>query len=204
VIVPIDVRAVNPTGSPQLQNMLDQLAKSHPKLVEEVVPDLLSLGSILKVIQNMLKERVSVRDILSIMEALADYGAVTKNPDVLTEHVRQRLSRAITKQYQNKSGELNVITLDHEVEDVISKSIQESQGGNTLALDPSVAKEILNSMKSTIEKLAGVEQPVMLCSSGIRSVLKKLSGIVAPTLVILSYDEIAPNCTVKSIATVRL
>lgn len=192
-------------GRQELQNMLDQLARSHPKLVEEVVPNLLPLGVVLKVLQNLLRERVSIRDILSIMEALADYGAVTNNPDVLTEYVRQRLSRAITRQYQNEKGEISVITLDQKVEEIISGSIQEGQGGSTLALDPSTAKRILNSLKATLEKVTGMNtQPVVLCPSGIRAAFKKLAEIVSPDLVALSYDEIAPNCTVKSIATVRL
>jgi flagellar biosynthesis protein FlhA len=192
-------------GRQDLQAMLDQLAKSHPKLVEEVVPNLLPFGAVLKVLQNLLKERVSIRDILSILEALADYGAITKSPEILTEYVRQRLSRAITRQYQNEMGEINVITLDHEVEDVISRSVQQGQQETNLALDPSTAKSILSSLKSALENSAAEHyQPVVLCPSGIRAVFKKLAELVNPHLVAISYDEVSPNCRVKSIATVRL
>ncbi len=191
-------------GRQDLQNMMDQLAKTHPKLVEEVIPNILSLGTVLKVLQNLLRERVSIRDILSIMEALADSGVITKNPDHLTEYVRQRLARAITSQYQNETGEINAITLDPEIEDVISKSIQENQDGFTLALDPATAKNILNNLKSTLEKVTTMNiQPVVVCPVGIRGAFKKLAEIVTPNIVALSYDEISQNCTVKSIATVR-
>ena len=192
-------------GRQDLQSMLDQLSNTHPKLVEEVVPNTLSLGIVLRVLQNLLKERVPIRDILSIMEALADYGVNTRDPDVLTEYVRQKLSRAITKQYENENGEISVITLEQDVENVLSKSVQESHDGSSLALDPSIARDILSNLKSTIENIAETgQQPVVLCPSGIRVAFKKLADIVSPNLVALSYDEIAHNCTVKSIATVRL
>lgn len=192
-------------GRQELQGMLDQLSNSHPKLVEEVVPNAMPLGSVLKVLQNLLKERVSIRDILSIMESLADHGPTTRDSDHLTEFVRQKLSRAITKQYQDVNGEISVITLEPNVEELISKSVQGSHDGVSLALDPSTARKILTSLKSTVEEMAGAGQhPVVLCSAGIRVAFKKLADIVNPNLVALSYDEIAHNCTVKSIATVRL
>jgi len=204
IIEVIRTNAYEMIGRQELQNMLDQLAKTHPKLVDEVVPNILGLGTVLKVLQNLLRERVSIRDILSIMESLADAGMSTKNPDHLTEFVRQKLARAITSQYQNETGEISVITLDPEIEDVISKSIQESHDGSTLALDPSTAKNILTSLKSTLEKVAGMNhQPVVLCPVGIRSAFKRLAEIVTPNIITLSYDEISQNCTVKSIATVR-
>ena len=137
-------------GRQELQGMLDQLSNSHPKLVEEVVPNAMPLGSVLKVLQNLLKERVSIRDILSIMESLADNGATTRDSDHLTEFVRQKLSRAITKQYQDVNGEISVITLEPNVEEVISKSVQDSHDGASLALDPSTARKILTNLKSTV------------------------------------------------------
>ena len=106
-------------GRQDLQRMLDLLAGTHPKLVEEVVPNLLPLGVVLNVLQNLLRERVSIRDILSIMEAMADYGAITKSPELLTEYVRQRLSRAITKQYQNEMGEINVIIIANKLRQIL-------------------------------------------------------------------------------------
>jgi len=192
-------------GRQELQEMLDWLARTHPKLVEEVVPGLLPLGVVLNVLKNLLKERISIRDILTIMEALADYGTVTKDPELLTEYARQRLSRAITKQYQDENGEIRVITLDDEVENVIAKSVGEGREAGGLAIDPASAKKILAGVKSTLEKVTEKgQQPIVLCPAGIRRAFKKLAEIVTPDIVALSYDEIAPTCTVKSVATVRL
>ena len=111
-------------GRQDVQKLLDRLAQHYPKAVEELTPDLLPLGVIQKVLQNLLKERVSIRDLLTIVETLADYAPVTKDPDILTEYVRQRLARSITKQYETSEGVLPLITLDQKMEDILRDKIQ--------------------------------------------------------------------------------
>jgi flagellar biosynthesis protein FlhA len=133
-------------GRQDVQKLLDRLAENYPKVVEELIPNLLSLGVIQKVLQNLLKERVTMRDLLTIVEALADYAPVTKDPEVLTEYVRQRLARSIVKQYETPEGVLPLITIDQQMEDLLRDKVQRSDYGSYLSLDPGLAQKILTSI----------------------------------------------------------
>jgi len=192
-------------GRQEVQNLLDNLARTHPKAVEELTPSLLSLGGIQKVLQNLLREGVSIRDLLTIVEALADYAPHTKDPDLLTEYVRQRLARAIVYPYIGKDGLLPVITLEQEVEDVLLKSVQHTEHGSYLSVNPKVANSIMNSVKEEMEKVTarGV-QAVLLCSPALRRHLRRMIEQLAPSLAVLSHNELPKNIRFKSFGKVQI
>lgn len=150
-----------------MQGLLDRLAKTHPKVVEELVPGLLSVGTIQKVLQNLVRERVSIRDLLTIMETLADYGGYTKDPEILTEYVRQRLSRALVKSLETPDRRLAVFTLDPFIEDLIKDSLQRSEFGVYSTLAPETAEEIIAACRQAAEHCALKNlPPVVICSPG--------------------------------------
>ena len=165
----------------------------------------MSYGEIEKVLQNLVKERVSIRDLVTVLETLADNVTMSKDPEVLTECVRQALSRVICKEYVNNEGIINVITLDPQIEQIISQSIQRTEMGSFLALDPNMGQNVLASVGREVAKLQekGL-QPIVLCAPQIRPALKKLTDRSFPTLVVLSWNEIAPKVNVNSVGQVSL
>jgi len=192
-------------GRQEVQSLLDSLSVNHPKVIEELIPGLLSLGGVQKVLQNLLKEHVSVRDLLTIVETLADYAAITKNLDILTEYVRQRLSRSITKMYETPEGELALMTLDTEIEEVISNAVQHTEHESYLSLEPALAQKIISQLTRSLEKFTSMNyQPVILCSPGVRPQLKRLTERFLPTLVVLSHNEIDRRVKLKSLGVVSL
>ncbi len=192
-------------GRQEVQNLLDNLSKSSPKAVEELVPNLLSLENVQKVLQNLLQEQVSVRDMLTIVETLADYAPLTKDPDLLTEYVRHRLSRSIISPYIGKDGVLPLITMAQGVEDILLKGIQKTEHGPYLSIDPKVADPIINSIKEEAEKaMAKNIQPILLTSPPVRRHLKKMVEYFVPSLVVLSQSELLSDMKFKSIGEVSL
>jgi len=192
-------------GRQEAQQMLDKLAESHPKAVEELVPNLLSLGSVVRVMQNLLKEQVPVRDLLTIVEALADWAPLTKDLETLTEYVRQSMARTITNLYTTPEGDLPLITLDQNIEKVMSESIQPSEYGSFLAIDPGIAQKIMNALAARAEQMVQMNnQPIVLCSARIRSQFKKLTERFISDLVVLSYDELLRDAKIKSVGTVEI
>jgi len=192
-------------GRQEVQGLLDALKESHPKAVEELVPNLLSLGGVVKVLQNLLLEQVPIRDLLTIIEAMADWAPSIKQIDLLTEYARQALSRTITKQYLTPDGELMVVNLGHPLERRISEAIKRSDQGEYLAIDPQLAQNVMQRLAVKLEKFGPLNlQPVVLCSSHLRLHLKKLVDRFIPNLVVLSYDEIMPNIKIQSLGVVEL
>ena len=192
-------------GRQEVQNLLDNLSKSYPKAVEELVPNLLTLGTVQKVLQNLLQERVSIRDMLTIVESLADYAPLTKDPDLLTEYVRNRLSRSIISPYIGEDGVLKLITLAQEVEDILQKGIQKTEHGVYLSVDPKVAKPIINSIKGEAEKaMAQNIQPILLASPVIRRHLKKMVENFVPSIIVLSQNELLNDMSFRSIGEVHV
>lgn len=191
-------------GRQEVQNLLDALKESHPKAVDELVPNLMSLGGVVKVLQNLLMEQVSVRDLLTIIEAMADWAPSIKQLDVLTEYIRQSLSRTITRQYLTQDGELMVVNLAHPLERKISESIKRSDQGEYLAIDPHLAQNIMQSLATKLEKFGELNlQPIVLCSAHLRMHVKKLVDRFIPSLTVLSYDEIMPSVKIQSIGVVE-
>lgn len=192
-------------GRQEVQSLLDTLSVNQPKVIEELIPSLLSLGGVQKVLQNLLKEHVSVRDLLTVVETLADYAPITKNLDILTEYVRQRLSRSITKLYETPEGELALMTLDTEIEEVISNAVQHTEHESYLSLEPALAQKIISQLTRSIEKFTSMNyQPLILCSPGVRPQLKRLTERFLPTLVVLSHNEIDRRVKLKSLGVVSL
>ncbi len=192
-------------GRQEVQSLLDNLALNHPKVVEELVPNLLSLGGVQKTFQNLLKEQVSIRDLLSIVETLADYAPITKNVDILTEYVRQRLARSITKQYKTPEGDIPLMTLDAEIEELVNNAIQHTEHESYLSLEPALAQKILAQLNKAMGKFTSMNyQPIILCSPGIRPHLKKLTERFIPTLVVLSHNEIDKRVKLKSLGVASL
>ena len=191
-------------GRQEVQKMLDTLKASHPKVVEELVPNLMSLGGVVRVIQNLLHEQVPVRDLLTIMEALADWAPSTKKVDMLTEYVRQALARTITSLYQAENGMLHVLTLNQQVEKKVSESLQKTDQGVFLAIDPKYAKSIMDDLTIKMEDYHSLGvQPLLVCSAQIRSHFKKLADRFVPGLIVLSYDEIVSSAKIKIVGTVE-
>lgn len=192
-------------GRQDVQNLLDNLAKTSPKAVEELVPSLLPLGIVQKVLQNLLREQISIRDMLTIVETLADYAPVTKDPDLLTEYVRHRLSRSIVTPYLSEDGVLGVITLGQGVEDTLLRCIQKTEHGSYLSIDPRTADAIVGSIKEQAEKsMAQNLHPIIIASPAIRRHLKKMTEYFIPSLVVLSQNELMTDIRFQSIGEVTI
>jgi flagellar biosynthesis protein FlhA len=175
-------------GRQEAQNLLDNVSKQYPKLVEELVPNTLHLGSVLKVLQNLLKENISIRDMRTILETLADYGPAIQDPDLLTEYVRQSLARQISNMFADKEGSLRVITLDHSLEEMIQKSIQRTPQGEYLAIDPQKAHVFLDNLNKQLSSQDGEMQPVLLCPPSIRLHVSRLTERYLPHLAVISHN----------------
>ena len=191
-------------GKQETQRLLDNLAKTHPRVVDDLVPNLLNLSQVQKVLQNLLRERVSIKDLQTILETLAEYANITKDPDILTEYARQSLSRQITKSVQNPDGSISAILLDPLVERTLIESLQTTQQGINFAVDPMLMEKIAEKIKKIADEatIKGY-QPVLICSQVIRRFVKKALERVVPFLPVLSPQEIAPGVKVYMLATVK-
>ncbi len=192
-------------GRQEVQHLLDNLRKTYPKAVEELVPNLLSLGGVQKVLQNLLDERISIRDLLTIVETLADCAVLTKDPDLLTEYVRNKLSRSIISPHIGEDGYLNLITMSEDVEEILLKGIQKTEHGSYLSVDPGIADSIITSIKAETEKAMSKNiQPILLTSPVIRRHLRKMVEYFVPSLMVLSQSELLTDIGFKSIGKVKL
>lgn len=190
-------------GRQEVQNLLDNLLKSYPKLVEELVPTVVSLGTIMRVLQNLLKEGVSIRDLRTILETMADWAPATQDTDILTEYVRHALSRTICAELAD-NGVIPIITLANDVEGIIQDSVQHREQGSYLAIDPPVAQKILDAIGETTNAFQGGQVPTLLVAPQIRPHVRSLTERYYPSLTIISHNEIAPNLKVKSLGTVTI
>ena len=191
-------------GRQEVQNLLNNFAKSYPKLVEELTPNLLPLGTIMRVLQNLLREQVSIRDLRTILETLADWAPSMTDADLLTEQVRQGMARSISGNYADENQTLSLLTLDHELEETLQDSVHRTQDGSYLALDPPKAQALLEGLSETIQSLAGGTTPVLLCSPTIRLHVKRLTERYISNLVVLSHNEIAPHLKLRSVGAVSI
>ncbi len=192
-------------GRQELVRILDNFKVEHPKLVSDLVPDILPLGIVLKVIQNLLREGVSVRDLRTILETLAEYGTTFKDPDSLTEMARQSLYRTITESIRGETGDIPLFTLDRRIEESIAENLMQTDHGQQLSLDPKVTQSILASLNEKIEEATNLgEKMVVLCSPVIRTHFKRLTEKFIPNLVVISHNELSPDANIRSLGTVRL
>jgi len=192
-------------GRQETKALVDNVKETYPALVEELVPSILTIGDIQKVLAKMLREKISVRDMVTILETLADYGTYTKDPDILTEYVRQALSRQITQQYAADGDSLKVITVGPSLERKISESVQQTEQGSYLALDPSSSQMIHHRISEQITKaVQSGQQPVILTSPTIRMYLKQLLERTLQDVPVLSYSELEPSVEIQSLGVVNL
>lgn len=192
-------------GRQEVQQLIERFGKEAPKVVEELIPTLLPLGGVVKVLSNLLRERVPIRDLRTILETLADTAPTTKDPDLLTESVRQALGRTITRQHQTSDRTLPVIGIDPLLDQRIASSIQQTAQGSVLTLDPLLAQKILLRIRQAVEQVSMKgTPPVVLCSPMIRPHLRKLVERFIPNLVILSSSEVVSPIRIQSIETVKV
>lgn len=186
-----------------VQNLVNNLKESNPTLVEELVPKLLGIGEIQKVLQNLLKEGISIRDLLSIFETLADYAQTTRDTDILTEYVRQSLKRAISSKFFPMNETTSVVTLDPKIEQEIMGSVKQSEQGAYLTLDPEKTKSIMASVEQETRKLENLgKNPIVITSPIVRVYFKRLTEDYFKDLVVVSYNEIESNIELQSVGMV--
>ena len=190
-------------GRQEVQGLLDNLARNYPKLVEDLVPNVLSLGLIMRVLQNLLKEGVSIRDLRTILETMADWAPTTQDTDIITEYVRHALSRTISNDLA-VDGIIPVITLAKPAEDAIRNGVQHKETGAYLSIDPVIAQRILDSIGRAIQFFDGGSRPALLAAPQIRPFVRNLTERYYPALTILSHNEITPNLKIRSLGTVTL
>ena len=203
----IEENAQNLIGRQEVQNLIDTLKREAPKVVEEVIgADRLSLGDVVKVLQNLLEERVSIRDMLTIFETLADHCKINKNPDSLTRYVRKAMGRGIIRKYLTQDEKLIVVAMDRHVEDLmISRSIQQDDGSKSMDIEPETLKKILDSIAEQVEafKTTGT-QPIILCGAVIRWDLKQILKKFIPGMVVIAFDELPHGCQTQSVGIVTI
>ena len=192
-------------GRQEVQSLLDELAKAHPKLVEELIPTLLPLGTVVRVLGSLLREGIPIRDLRSIIEALADHANTTKDPELLTEMARQALGRTITRQYQAPDGTLPVITLDPRLDRSLSEQAAAIPQGGMLNLDPGLSHILLAAMKQAVERVAARgHQPVLLCSPALRRHIRRLTDRILHAVPVVGFNELDSMVRLQSVDTIKL
>ena len=188
-----------------VQNLINNVKESNPILIDELVPKLLGVGEIQKVLQNLLREGISIRDLLTILETLADHAATTRDTDVLTEYARQSLKRAISSKYFPANEVTSVVTLDPKVEQEIMASVKQTEQGAYLTLDPEKTKAIMASLETEIAKLENLgKNAIIITSPIVRMYFKKLTEDYFKDLIVVSYNEVESNIELQSVGMVSL
>ena len=191
-------------GRQETQNLVDNLKKTNPALVGEVVPELLSVGEIQKVLANLLRERISIRDMATIMEVLSDYGRATKDTEILTEYVRHAMARQIT-QANVQNNVLPCITLDPALENRIAGGVQRTDHGSFVSIDPDSMQKLINSLNEELSKLTNMGyQPIVLTSPAVRLYFRKLVERSVPGLIVLSHAEIEQSVEIQILGVVKI
>jgi flagellar biosynthesis protein FlhA len=192
-------------GRQEASVLVENFKKAYPKVVEELIPDPLPLGTVVKVLQNLLREQVSIRDLLTIFETLADDAHRTKDAELLTESTRKALNRSITARYKNDEGQVPVLSLEPKLEELIANSLLQTEQGVQLVMDPRVASNMIEGIAQSIEthpEIAG--QPILLTSPTARRHIFKLTHRFIPQLVVLSHNELSSDARISSVGVVEL
>ncbi|NLP34598.1 MAG: flagellar biosynthesis protein FlhA [Clostridiales bacterium] len=188
-----------------VQNLINNIQDAHQALISELVPKLLSIGEIQKVLQNLLSEGISIRDLVTILETLADYAPTTRDMDVLTEYVRQSLKRGISSKYFPANEMTSVVTLDPKIEQEIMESVKQTEQGAYLTLDPSITKQIMDATQVEIQKLEELgKNPIIITSPIVRMYFKRLTQDYFKDLIVVSYNEIDSNVELQSVGMVTV
>ncbi|TWH48614.1 flagellar biosynthesis protein FlhA [Sporomusa sp. KB1] len=191
-------------GRQEVQTLVESVKQNNATVVEELTPNLLSIGEIQKILGNLLREKISIRDLVTIFETAADYAQLTKDTEILTEYVRHALSRQISRQFVNNNI-LTCLTVDPQLENTIVNSVQRTEQGSYVALEPKVVQAVITSLTNELSKLTNMGyQPVVLTNPGARLYFRKLTERVAPNLTVLSYAEIDPKAEVQALGMVKL
>ena len=186
-----------------VQSLIELVKNSNAAIVRELVPDMLSLGQVHKVLQMLVKERVSIRDLSTILEKLADYSQVSRDTTLLSEYVRQSLSRQLSRQFSDKEDVLTVFTINPRLEETMINSIHQSEYGSFLALEPQLGEDVLSQIKDFMTSFSRMDkQPVSLCSPRLRTHFKRFTERNYPSLSVLSYNEVIPQVKVQSIGVI--
>ena len=186
-----------------VQNLVNNLKETNPSLVDELIPKLLGLGEVQKELQNLLKEGISIRDLLTIFETLADYAPSTRDTDILTEYVRQSLKRAISNKFFPPNETTSVVTLDPKIEQEIMASVKQTENGAYLTLDPERTKAIIKSVETEIAKLENLgKNPIIITSPIVRMYFKRLTEDYVKDLIVVSYNEVENNVELQSVGMV--
>ncbi|GGN49812.1 flagellar biosynthesis protein FlhA [Oceanobacillus indicireducens] len=192
-------------GREETKQLIDHLKETNPILVDEVTPEPLAIGDVQKVLAKLLRENVSIRNLPVIFETLADFSKMTNDTELLAEYVRQSLSAQLTEQYAKPDRTLTVITVSGKVEKLLAESIQHTEHGNYLSLEPDKQQEIITAIHQEVEKLTLQEDTaIVLCSPAIRMYLKQLLDRFLPQVVVLSYNELEPDVQVQSVGVVNI
>jgi flagellar biosynthesis protein FlhA len=192
-------------GRQETQYLLDNLQKEHPKVVEELVPSLLSLGQVQQILAHLLREQVSIRDLRTILESVADWAAHVKHPEKLAEFARRRLSRVITAKFSTPDGILPLASLTPSLERSLSDAVQQTDEGSFLALEPGYAQQLINKLNKASEKFIEMGQtPLLLAPSHLRAALSHFVERFVPGFAVISHQEIAPNTRVQSLGLIAL
>ncbi|WP_313132385.1 flagellar biosynthesis protein FlhA [Anaerocolumna sp.] len=186
-----------------VQNLINNVQEANSTLISELVPKLLGVGEIQKVLQNLLKEGISIRDLITVFETLADYASTTRDTDVLTEYVRQSLKRAISNKYFPPKETTSVVTLDPKIEQEIMGSVKQTEQGAYITLDPEKTQDIIHSVEEEIQKLENIgKNPIIITSPIVRMYFKKLTQDYFKDLIVISYNEIESNVELQSVGMV--
>ncbi|MEH7087344.1 FHIPEP family type III secretion protein, partial [Neobacillus drentensis] len=192
-------------GRQETKALVDNVKETYPVLVDELIPNVLTVGDIQKVLAKLLREKISIRDLVTIFETLADYGNYSKDPEVLTEYVRQSLSRQITQQFTSQGETLRVITVGPALEKKIAESVQSSEQGSYLALDPNSTQLVFQKLTEQVQRIIqSGHQPVVLASPTIRMYLRQVIERMMQDIPVLSYSELEPNVEIQSVGVVNL
>ncbi len=192
-------------GRQEADSLISNFKKQYPKVVEDLIPDTLPLGTVVKVLQNLLKEQVSIRDLLTIFETLADEGVKTKDAEVLTEEVRKALARNITIKYSEGRNEISIISLGANYEEIISNSLLQTEKGVQLVLEPQIAQKLIVDVSEAIEKHPDIAaQPILMTSPTLRRHVYGLLSRFIPQIIVLAHSEISSNVTIDNQETLEM
>lgn len=191
-------------GRDEVKSLIDNLRESNPTVVDELIPNIMSVGEVQKVLANLLREGVSIRNLLTILETLADNALSNRDVNILTEYVRQSLSRHITSTYITDNY-ARVVTLDQNLEATLMESIQQTEGGSYMSLPPDISQALLNNLAVQIQNLLSLgEQPIVVTAPIVRFYFKRLTEQMIPDLIVLSYNEIEPDVQIQSVGMVTI
>lgn len=188
-----------------VQGLINNIKDENETLINELVPKLLGVGEIQKVLQNLLKEGISIRDLVTIFETLADYAPTTRDPDILTEYVRQSLKRAISNKFFSGDATTSVVTLDPKIEQEIMGAVKQTEQGSFITLDPEKTKAVMDSVKDEVMKLEELgKNPIIVTSPIVRTYFKRLTADYFKDLIVISYNEIDSNVELQSVGMVTV